>query len=154
MEVTLVVTPHCFRFTIQCFDGCKMIASWLSITNYDHILYSSLINASTTFPMACIASRNHANHSYSSTQQITNLINYRVANGVTATYNTTNTPNKLLLINLYDMSQATKLLKLLCFSAVLFYTQLLVVLFTNNPDMNFIPITKLCPTHIPFKFHD
>ena len=35
-------------------------------------------------------------HSHPSTQQITNLIIYGVATSVTPTYNTTNTPNKLL----------------------------------------------------------
>ena len=35
-------------------------------------------------------------HLYPSTQQIINLIKYGVATSVTPTYNTTNTPNRLL----------------------------------------------------------
>ena len=58
--MTQVATPYWIRFAIRCFDGCEWIASWLSIINYDHILYSSLINAKTkTFPMVCIASKDY-----------------------------------------------------------------------------------------------
>ena len=67
--------------------------------------------------------------SYPSTQQITNLINCGVAIGVTPTYNTTNTPNKIFFKNLHTMSRTIKLLKLPYFSAVLLSTQLLLVLF-------------------------
>ena len=38
---------------------------------------------------------NDYNHSYPSTQQTTNLIQYGVATGVTLTYNTTNIHNEL-----------------------------------------------------------
>ena len=51
------MTPHWIRFVIYCFDGCEIIASWLIITDYDHILHSSLINANTIFPIVYIASR-------------------------------------------------------------------------------------------------
>ena len=87
MGVILVSTLYWIRFAI---------ASWLSITNYDYILYSSLINANTIFPIWYVLRPEITIHSYPSTQQITNLIKYGVATGVTTTYNTANSPNKLL----------------------------------------------------------
>ena len=92
--VALPATPCWIRLLLYCFGGCEFIASCLSITNYDRILHSSLINANTTFPRACIAARDFTMHSHPSTQQITNLIKCRVATGATHTYNTTNTTNK------------------------------------------------------------
>ena len=106
------------------------------------------------FPMVCVASRDYTMHSYLSTQQITNLIRYGVATGVTPTYNTTNTANKLYLISLYAMFHAIKLLKLLCFSAVLLYRQLPIVLHPNISNVNFIPITIPFATHITPKFYN
>ena len=155
MGVTLVVTPYWIRFAIHCFDECELIASCLSITNYDQILYSSLINANAMFPIVCIASRDYTIHSCPSTQQITNLIKYRVETGVIPTYNRTNTPNKLLSHQFTcNVTYTYKLLKLPCFSAVLLYTQLLIVLHSNNPKVNLIPITTPFPTHIPSIFYN
>ena len=56
------------------------------------------------------------------------------------------------LINLHVMSHAIKLLKL-CFSAVLLYTQLLIVLYPNNPNIKFIPITIPFPKHVHSHFN-
>ena len=81
LGVTLVANPYWDRFAIHCLDGCELIASRLSITNYDH----------TTFSIVCIGPEITI-YSYPSTQQITkNLIECRVATGVTPSYNTTNT---------------------------------------------------------------
>ena len=112
-------------------------------------LHSSLINANAVFPMVCNASWDYAMHSYPSTQQITNLIKNEMATGVTSTYNTTNATNTLYLINLHAMLHIIELPKLPCFSAVLLYTQLPVVLYPNNSHIDFIPITSSFPTHIP-----
>ena len=116
-------------------------------------LHSSLINANTKFQMVCNASRDYTMHSYLSTQKITNLIKCGVATGVTPTYNTTNTTNKLHLINLYALFHTIKLLNLLCFFAVSLYTQLPIVLYPNVPNINFIPITRPFPTHVPSTFY-
>ena len=72
--------------------------------------------------------------SLTSTQQITNLIKYRVATGVTPTYNTTNTTNEILSHQfMRNVSCTLKLQKLFWLSADLLYTQLLV-LHPNNPN--------------------
>ena len=76
----------------------------------------------------------------------------RCGNWCPSQLHTTNTTNKLCLINLFTTFHATKLLKLLCFSAVLLYTQLSNVLHPNNPNVTFIPITIPLPTHIPSIF--
>ena len=117
-------------------------------------LHSSLINANAMFPMACIASRGYTMVSHLSTQQITNLIKFCVATGATCTYNTTNTTNKLYLINLYALFHTIKLLELPCLSAILLYTQLPKVLDPNIPNINFTPITIPFPTHIFSTFYD
>ena len=63
------------------------------------------------------------------------------------------------LINLHVMSHAVKLLKLPCFSAVSFYTQLPIVLHQNDPNVQFIPITvpfaiiRIFVPHFIFKIH-
>ena len=53
--MTQFTTPHRIRVVILCFDGCEWIATWMSITNYDYILHTSIINAKITFPRVCIA---------------------------------------------------------------------------------------------------
>ena len=116
-------------------------------------LNSSLINATTKAPMVCVASRDYTIHLHLSTQQITNLIRCGVATGVTPTYNTTNTTNKLYLNSSYAMFHAIKLLKLLCFSAVLLYRQLPSVLYPNISNINFIPITIPFATHVNPNFY-
>ena len=83
-----------------------------------------------------------------------NLIKYEVEFGVTPTYNTTNSPNELLSHQfLCNVTNTMKLQKLPCFSAVLLYTQVPLVLHRNDPNIEFIPITVTFPLHIPSVFH-
>ena len=85
-------------------------------------------------------------HSYKSTQQITNVIKYGVATGVTTTYDTTNTPNKLLTHPFIRIVSFNKTTGTSLFSVVLLYIQLPLVLCPNNPNITFIPITIPFPT--------
>ena len=89
-------------------------------------------------------------HSHPLEQQIAMiLIKCGVSTSFNPTYNTTNTSNKLLsLQSLCVMSHAMKLLELPCFSAVLFYTQLPIVLHPNDPNIQFISIKTRFATHI------
>ena len=68
-----------------------------------------------------------------------NQIQYGVATSVTPTYNTTNASNKC---------------NVLCNEpAVLLYTQPLLVLYQNNADVKFLPVTMSFPIHVTSMFH-
>ena len=94
-ECTLVETLHWIRFLIHRFDGCELIASWMSIKIYDLILHSSLLNANTTCFCCYVLRPEITIYSHQPTQQFTNVIKCGVPTGVTPTHNTINTTNKL-----------------------------------------------------------
>ena len=136
MGMTLFATLYWIRFVLCCVNGYEWIV--ISGRNTYRRKYCVCIDWWRRQDKIPIGYTLHP-----SKQQITNLIQCRVATGVTPTYHTTNTPINYHLINLHVMFHAMKLLKLPCFSAVLLHTQLPLVLYPNNLNVNSIPITIL-----------
>ena len=121
MRVTLVATPNWIRFAI---------ASWLSNTNYDHILYSFLINSNTMFPKVCVASKDYKSFmSINTTNYKSNQI--RSGNWCHCHLQHDQPSMNYHLLNLNVMSHAIKLLELPCFSVDSLYTQLPIVVWPD-----------------------
>ena len=88
-------------------------------------------------------------HFYPSPQQITKLIQFGVATGVTPTYNTSTNKSKSHLYQFTFSVPCNKTAETSLFSAVSFYIQLVFVLHPNDPNVNLIPIGFTFPLHIP-----
>ena len=136
--MTPVATPYLIRFVICCFDGCE----WIAIIRRNTYNRKCCIWMHCIFiPMVCIAS-NDCNPFTSI--KTTNYKSYQIGScnwchSRSQHYQTF--PINYHLINSCLMSHAIKMLKLPCFSAVLLYTQLPLVLHQNDRNINFILIT-------------
>ena len=106
----------------------------------------------TSGGMYCVQRLYNAFTSIDTTNYISNQM--RSGNWCHFHLHITNTTNKMHLINLYATCLIIKLLKLLCLSAVLLYTQFPIILHPNVPNINVTPITIHFPTHFPSIFYN
>ena len=111
---------------------------------------NAIMHSNTTFLMACIAS----NSCNSCTSNKTT--NYKSDKTLSCNWCSCHLWHNQInhhFINLHAMSRTSKQLKLRCFSVFSLYTQLHLVLYPNNSNINFIQVTMPCPMHIPSILH-